>query len=204
MMLISLDVVGSWGVFFLILPFGAILSLYLWKNGEKEAFLLLTITTSIGSIMFFSLIPIEWLGRFLLMFVVPTVIFLSYGLSKINEFLASRVNVSLFLIVVCLTIFIIQAVSVADQIHPTIGYAEYLDLVNMKSRIPPNSVVVVPLHGMYYWVQYVDEVDVGQPSAYLWQSYSHVLGLFPKGNLLPSNGTLFIGNIFTLVELRLP
>jgi len=206
----SLEIVGGWGVILLVFSFGAFLSLYLWRKREKEPFLLLTVTTAVGSMTCFPLIPSEWLGRFLLMFVVPAAIILSYGLSKINQLLgrASRVNASLFLIAFCLTFSIVQAVSIAVQIRPTIGYAEYLDLVNMKSRIPPNSVVVVPIHGMYYWVQYVDEVDVVGPgvSADLWPSYSHVLALFPKGNLppLPSNGTLFMGSIFILVELQPP
>ena len=204
----SLGIVGGWGVILLVLSFGAFLSLYLWKKRDKEPFLLLTVTTTVGSITCFPLIPNEWLGRFLLMFVVPTAIILSYGLSKINELLGkiSKINVSLFLITFCLAFFIMQALSIAVQIRPTIGYGVYLDLVNMKSHIPPNSVVVVPVHGMYYWVQYVCEVDVGQPSNDLWQSYSHVLGLFPKDNLPPSlsNRTLFVGKILVLVELPPP
>ena len=203
----SIDIVGGWGVILLILFFGASLSLYLWKKREKEAFLLLTITTSMGSIMCFPLIPNEWLGRFLLMMVVPTAIILSYGLSKMNEILNrnSKFNVSSVLVVVCLTFFVVQAGSIAVNINPTITYVEYLDLVNMKSHIPPDSIIAVP-HGMYYWVQYIDEVDVGQLSPDLWQSYSHVLGLFFKGNVppVPFNQTIFVGNILILVELQPP
>jgi len=79
----SLPIVGGWEVILLILFLGVVLSFHAWLRRDKEANLLLVSTTSMGVIMCFPLIPPEWLGRFLLMFVVPTVIIVSYGFSRV-------------------------------------------------------------------------------------------------------------------------
>ncbi|MFQ6077345.1 MAG: hypothetical protein ACE5Z5_14660, partial [Candidatus Bathyarchaeia archaeon] len=53
-----------------------------------------------------------------------------------------------------------QSVSIATIIRPTISDAGYLDLVNMKNQIPSDSIIAVSDHGIRYWVEYVDEVDI--------------------------------------------
>jgi 4-amino-4-deoxy-L-arabinose transferase-like glycosyltransferase len=200
----SVSIVGGWGVILLILSFGVILSIYLWKKKEKEPLLLLTVATSIGAIICFPLIPNNWLGRFVLMMVIPTAIILSYGISKIyNLIKKSKFDVSLFFVVICLAFFVIQSITITGSIRPTIGNTGFNDLVNMKSHIPTDSIIVVFEQGLYYWVQYVGEVDIGRLSPDLWQSYSHVLGLSVKDRTpqIPFK-TIFVGNIFKLVELQ--
>ena len=72
----------------------------------------------------------------------------------------------------------------------------------MKGLIPPDSIVVVPL-GFGYWVQYVIEVDVGRPSPEIWQSYTHVFGVYRKGKLpnIPLK-IIYVGKVLILAELR--
>ena len=65
--------------------------------------------------------------------------------------------------------FVVQSVSVATSIHPTISNAGYLDLVDMKNQIPSDSIIVVFDHSVGYWVRYVDDVDIGQLSPDVWQ-----------------------------------
>jgi len=202
------SIVG-WGTILLILSFGVILSLYVWKKKEKETLLLLSVTTIVGSIMCFPLIPSEWLMRFQLMIVIPTAIILSYGLSKmwgINN--ANPKFIAMVLLAICLSFFVAQSVSITTIIHPTISDAGYLDLVNMKDQIPSNSIITVSDYGIYYWVAYVDEVDIthgriDELSPDLWQSYSHVLGLFFKNQVprIPVK-TIFVGNVYILAELQ--
>ncbi len=200
----SVSIVGGWVVILMILSFGAILSIYLWKRKEKEPLLLLTVTTIIGSIMSFPLIPNNWLSRFILMMVIPTTCILSYGLSKINQLIGNkRFYVSPILVMICLAFFVTRSITIAGSIHPTINNAGYLDLVNMKSHIPPDAIIVVFEHGMYYWIQYVVEVDIGKLSPDLWQSYSHILALSLKGRAPPTAfKTIFVGNVLKLVELQ--
>jgi len=203
------SLVGGWGVILLILSFGVILSLYFWKKKEKEALLLLSATTIVGSIICFPLIPSEWLSRFQLMTVIPIAIILSYGLSKmwgLNN--ANCKFIAMVLLAICLSFFVAQSVSITRNIHPTISDAGYLDLVNMKNQIPSDSIIAVCDYGIRYWVEYVDEVGIthgriDELSPELWQSYSHVLGLFFKNQVLrvPFK-TIFVGNVFILAELQ--
>jgi len=205
----SLPIVGGWEVILLILSSGIILSFYAWLKKDKEAALLLASTTSMGAIMCFPLIPPEWLGRFLLMIVVPTVIIVSHGLSRISLHIHglggnSRSDASIILIIVCLTFFIIQASNIAVSVHPTISYEGYLDLVDMKRWIPSNSIVVTEFP-IVYWVQYVDEVDVGKPSPEVWGTYQHVFAIFFKDRVPPFHfRVIYVGKVFILVELLPP
>lgn len=193
----------------LLLSFGAVLSLYVWKKREKEALLLLSVTTVVGSMMCFPFIPTEWLSRFQLMIVVPTAIILSYGISKIWSHNKGDLKfVAVVLAVIVLSFSVAQTMSVATSIRPTISDAGYLDLVDMKNQIPSDSIIAVSDYGIRYWVEYVDKVDIthgriDELSPDLWQSYSHVLGLFFK-NQVPriSFKTIFVGNVFILVELQ--
>lgn len=203
------SVVGGWSAILLILSVGTILSLYVWKKKEKEALLLLSVTTIAGSLMCFPLIPSEWLSRFQLMIVVPTAIILSYGISKMwNLNNANSKFTAMVLLVICLSFFVVQSVSITTSIRPTISDVGYLDLVNMKNQIPSDSIIAVSDYGIRYWVEYVDEVDithgrVDELSPELWQSYSHVLGLFFKNQVprIPFK-TIFVGNVFILAELQ--
>lgn len=204
----SLSVIGGWGIILLILSFGAILCLYVWKRGEKEALLLLIAAGIMGSVICFPLIPNEWLGRFMLMFVVPTAIILSYGISKIwylNE--RNSKFIALFLLMICLLFFVAQSAMTLRNIRPTINDAGYLDLTNMKNKIPPNSIIVAPRqHGLGYWVQYIQDVEIigmEELSPDLWHSYSHVLGVFFKHEGLPiSFKIIFVGNVYILGEMQ--
>ncbi|NIR14041.1 MAG: hypothetical protein GWN86_08830 [Desulfobacterales bacterium] len=201
--------VGGWSTVLLILSFGIILSLYAWKQREKQGLLLLVTATTIGSIVCFPLIPSDYLMRFSLMIVVPAAIILSYGISEIwTHTMGDLKIVALVLTVIVLSISVIQTMSVIKSIHPTISDAGYLDLVNMKDQIPSNSIVAVTDHGIRYWIEYIDQVEVthgriNDLSPDLWQSYSHVLGLFSKGKIPPIPlKTLFVGNVFILTELQ--
>ena len=210
----SLPMIGGWGAILLILSSGAVLSFYAWLKKDRKAALLLAATTSMGSIICFPLIPPQWLGRFLLMLVVPTAIIVSYGLSRANmqihgadgksRSLASVA--SIVLIAICLAFFIIQAVNTATTVRPTISYEGYLDLVDMKSRIPPNSIVLTE-PAVSYWVQYV--VDVGRTFPGVLRKYSNALAIFFRDRTPPwlspaSFKAVYVGRIFVLVELLPP
>ena len=201
------SVVGGWASI-LLFSLGAVLSLYVWKRREKEVLLLLSVTTVVDSIMCFPFTPTEWLSRFQLMIVVPTAIILSYGIAKIWSYRGDLKFVAIVLAVIILSFSVAQTMSVATSIRPTISDAGYLDLVNMKNQIPSDSIIAVSDYGIRYWVEYVDEVDVTQGhidelSPDLWQSYSHVLGLFFKNQVprIPFK-TIFVGNVYILVELQ--
>jgi len=202
--------VGGLGIILLVLSFGVILSLYAWRSKkEKEALLLLSVTTIVGSIMCFPLIPSEWLMRFQLMIVIPTAIILSYGISKIwNLNNANSKSIAMVLLVICLSFFVTQSVSITTSIRPTISDAGYLDLVNMKNQIPSDSIIAVSDYGIRYWVEYIDKVDIthgriDELSPDLWQSYLHVLGLFFENQVpqIPLKN-IFVGNVYILAELQ--
>ena len=61
--------------------------------------------------------------------------------------------------------------------------------------------------GLGYWVEYAEDVDVlGVPelSPEVWQMYSKVLGIFPKGQVpLIPHRMLVDGNVYVLVEMIL-
>ena len=94
-----------------------------------------------------------------------------------------------------------------ETIRPTIAPAAYADLVEMKNSVPSGSAVLtIRGAGLGYWVEYVEEADVfGVPelSPQLWQTYSTVLGIFPKGQvpMMIPNRTLVVGDVYVLVEI---
>lgn len=140
----------------------------------------LSIVTSVGIMLSLPFIPPQWLWRFLLMEFIPISLILSYALSRIK-----RRDLAFLFASVCLSLFAAQTFETILNIHPTISPQGYLDLKEMKEKIPEDSVVVA-FGGVAYWVQFIDEVDVSwRPSSNLWQSYSHVLGLFYKNRAPP-------------------
>ncbi len=199
--------VGGWGVIILLLSIGGILSIYVWKRREKEAMLLLAAVTIIGAIICFPLIPDAYLTRFMLMLVIPAAVILSYGLTVLwrQDLLEAKV-IAIILIIICLFFFISQGFSTAMAIQPTISNVAYQDLIDMQAFISSDSVIVIPnQHGISYWIQYVENTDIismsTQISSDLWESYTHVYGIFINGQLPSGNySIIFEGNIFTLVE----
>ena len=195
---------GSWIAVFFVLFSGVALSFYVWKEGDRSSFLLLTAVTIMGFVICFPLIPRKWLWRFSLMIVIPTLVNVSYGLSKVNRLDKSLKPYTSLVSMFILALFIMQGINMALRVHPSISYAGYMDLIEIRNVVPPDSVIVAP-GGIGYWVQYVDEVDVGKFSPDLWRSYSHVLGLFSKGAVPPiPSRVLFIGRVFMLVEFQPP
>jgi len=112
------------------------------------------------------------------------------------------------LLIVVFLFYILQAINLIAVIRPTINEQGYLDLIKMKSIIPPNSIIAVYDYGIRYWVEYVVEANVthgniNQLPPDLWESYSHVLGLFPKEHAPPASArTIFTGKVYVLVELQ--
>jgi 4-amino-4-deoxy-L-arabinose transferase-like glycosyltransferase len=204
----SLSLVGGWEVIALILFAGAFSSIFAWRKREKEALLLLAVVTAVGLVISFPLMPSDLLGRFLLMMVVPTAIVLSYSISKIWNLEGKDLKfVALALVVASLIFFVGQSFRTIAVINPSVSNVGYLDLTDMKDRIDSDSVIVAPRgQGLGYWIEYVEDVDVlgiDDLSLDLWQSYSHVLGVFPK-NRIPSipHQTIFVGRVYILVEVK--
>lgn len=190
-----------------LFPLGAILSFYAWRKKEKEVLLLLSVTTIVGFILCFPFIPTEWLIRLQLMIVVPTAIILSCGISKIWSCKGKQL-VAFVLLIAVLSFYVMQTMNTIAVIRPTISEEGYLDLVEIKKYIPSNSTIAVYDYGIRYWVEYVDEVDViheniNELPPELWQSYSHVLGIFFKEQVpqIPFK-TIFVGNVYVLAELQ--
>jgi hypothetical protein len=97
-----------------------------------------------------------------------------------------------------------------EIVRPSIAPEGYVDLVDMKDMVPSDSAILTTRGaGLGYWVEYVEDVDVfGVPelSPQLWQTYSKILGIFPKQQLpwIPHQ-TLLAGDVYVLVEfLQLP
>lgn len=205
----ALSLMGGWGVVVMLLSIGTILSLYVWKQREKEALLLLVAVTVIGGILSFPLISTEYLTRFMLMLVIPAAVILSYGLTLLwrQDRLIPKV-LAITLIVFCLGVFVVYSFQTAMTLQPTISYVAYQDLVSMQEFITPDSVIVISNQpGIGYWIQYVEKTDIigmgQQLSSDLWQTYSQVFGIFPKGQLPSGNfSIIFEGNVFVLVEYQ--
>jgi len=204
----------SWSMLVGILFLGFVLAFYEKKKGKTEQFVFLLSITITGSLLGLPFIPREWLWRFMLMEFVPISIILSYGLSKVDPLLSVKIKdpllrgfLALMIIGLCLSPLIVQAVDMRMFVRPTISYAGYLDLTEMRKRIPADSVVIAQ-GSLGYWVEYISRVDVARkPSPSLWQSYSHVLGLFDRRRMLPFAKRLkpvYKGRALILVEFPPP
>jgi len=199
--------VGGWEYVLLLLFSGAILTVYSWLRGDGESTLLLSAVTSMSSMISFPLIPPNWLWRLMLMIVVPTAIIFSQGLSEVNRLMKRTggnplSEASTALIIISLAFFIMQAGYAAEKARPTISYEGYLDLVEMKDKIPPDSLVVADFH-VAYWVEYVDEVAVERATPEIWRTHQHVLGVFFKNRPPPFPfRVIYRGRVFVLVELQ--
>jgi len=203
----GVDLIGGWGIILLIISLGIILSFYTWKKKQKEALLLLIAATTISLVICFPLLPSEVLFRTSLMMFIPATIILSYGISEIwkSNYRNSKI-IAMIVLVICLSLFVAQSFRVLTSIHPAISDDGYLDLVNMKSQIPANSIVFTE-HGLHYWVKYVDEVEVVETteiSPELWKSYSHVLVIISKDKAPPqiSHEVIFVGKALLLAEVQ--
>ena len=168
---------------------------------------LISTTTIICLLMNLPMLPAEWLWRFELMTVVPSAIILSYSASRIWRIGGEEAAIFSAVIIV---LSASQAVSTTMTIHPTISYRGYLDLVEMKNKIPAGSLIVVCKPSLRYWAEYVmhgSDVTFGQ----LWkmppqtlQSYQHVFLILQRGRAphIPSE-IVFVGRVYMLVELKL-
>jgi len=186
---------------------GTILSFSLWRRRQMADLCLISTTTIICLLMNLPVIPAEWLWRFELMTVVSSTIILSYCASRIWKI--GREDAAIFAAII-IVLSASQAISTAMTIHPTISYQGYLDLLEMKKKIPAGSLIVVSKPSLRYWAEYVmyeSNVTFGQ----LWkippqtlQSYQHIFLIFQKGRAphIPSN-KIFIGRVYVLIELKL-
>jgi hypothetical protein len=183
-----------------IIAVGFVLAVYEWRVSNKEAALALTSATVIGLVLSFPLIPPEWLWRFLLMEFIPTAFILGYSVSKMER----KVAAIIFLLIAVFPV-VIQGVDASRWMGPIINEKGYAELEAMRNVLPSDSVVVVEPRFMY-WAEYILECDTAKrPSPSLWQSYTHVLGLFSKTKQPPPfyiKKVLFDGNIFILIEMR--
>ena len=141
------------------------------------------------------------------MIVVPTVLILSYGVGKIWVVQGRDFKLAAFVLLgVCLIFFAGQSFRTIQAIRPSITPAGYLDLVEIKGSVPLDSVILAPRGaGLGYWVEYVENVEIlvaSELSPELWQSYSKVLGVFPK-NQVPTipHQILVVGKVYVLVEI---
>lgn len=184
-----------------ILAVGLVLAVYEWRASKKEAALALTVATVTGLVLSFPLIPSEWLWRFLLMEFIPIAFILGYSVSKMER----KVAVTIFMLIAIFPV-IFQGVEASKRMGPTIDQRGYVELEAMKIVLPSDSVVVVEPRFMY-WAEYILECDIAKrPSQDLWQSYTHVLGLFSKSRQppFPIGRVLFEGEVFILFEMRPP
>ncbi|MFQ6074127.1 MAG: glycosyltransferase family 39 protein [Candidatus Bathyarchaeia archaeon] len=182
-----------------ILAIGFLLAVYEWRAGNKEAALALMAVALIGLGLSFPLIPSEWLWRFLLMEFIPIAFILGYCVSKMER----KVAVTIFLLIAVFPV-VIQGVEASRMMGPIINEKGYRELKAMKDVLPSDSVVVVEPRFMY-WAEYILECDIAKrPSPSLWQSYTHVLGLFSKAKQppFPIARVLFNGEVFILIEMR--
>ena len=192
----------NWIVLLVTIALGFAVSAYEWRRKRKEPLILLSVSTVMGIIFGLPFIPAQWLWRLLVMEFIPSAYILSYGLSLIK-----KQTLAVFLAIICLVFFGAEAVEMALSVRPTIDPAGYLDLREMKPKIPKNSVVILFVDpGIFYWIQYVDEVDVAGPtlSPDLWKSYSHVLGLFRKDRApfpIKDFRVIHTGRVYILVEI---
>lgn len=206
--MLSLTIVGGWEMVAVILFVGGALSFFAWRNNDKQALVLLSVSTVVGLIVSFPLLPSDLLNRFLLMMVIPTTIAFSYGISKIwNVEVRDMKIVATVLVVICLIFFVGQSLRTVELIRPTISNEGYLDLVDFKNRIGSDAVVVTTRgHGLGYWVEYAEDspvVGVPELSPELWQHYSQVFGIFVKGQIpfIPHR-VIETGSVYVLVEVN--
>ncbi|VVB73782.1 Dolichyl-phosphate-mannose-protein mannosyltransferase [uncultured archaeon] len=203
----GIGIIGGWAVVMLVFMAGAFLSYRAWKEGKREQLSFLLAATAMVLVICFPLIPGEWLFRTSLMFVVPASMILSYGISRLWAPGDTPKAVAIAVSAACLLASAGQCLRVAMDIGPTISDEGYLDLVGMKGSIPPGSIVFTE-HSIVYWVRYVDGADVaGIPiqelSPETWESYPHVLFIFPKDGIPPvAHEPLFVGKDLLLAEVR--
>ena len=195
---------GSMTLF--VLTVGVILAVYERRIKEnREAVLVLTVTTIVGWLLCLPFIPPEWLWRFLLMEFIPVAIILGYSSSKMER----KMALTIFLILVIFPL-ILQSVEASKNMGPTINEKGYHELAMMSDYIIPSNSVIVVKPQIGYWIQYVTRCDVARtPSQEFWQSYEHVLVLIkkipsqpysiPPGAKMPP---LFDGEMFVLFELQ--
>jgi hypothetical protein len=185
-----------------IIAVGFVLAVYEWRVSNREAALALTVAAVIGLGLSFPLIPSEWLWRFLLMEFIPIAFILGYSVSKMER----KVAVTIFLLIAVFPV-VIQGVEASRRMGPIISEKGYAELEAMRDVLPSDAVVLVEPRFMY-WVEYILECDIAKRrSPSLWQSYTHVLGLFSKAKQLPPflrMKVLFEGEVFTLIEMRPP
>jgi len=207
----SLSIIGGYGIVLITLACGACFSYIAWKQADREASTLLAAVTISFTAISLPIIPNEWLNRFLLMFVIPTAIIVSYSIPRITTLLNPTTKPTILIILggITLVLFATQAITIATRLNPTIGPVQYQDLADMKSRIPTNSIIVASPQGAHYWTQYITDADVGPLSPTTYQSYSHVFIIFEKSQPPPilqitRHTIIYVGKAYALAELRSP
>jgi len=94
-----------------------------------------------------------------------------------------------------------------ELIRPTISDEGYSDLVDFKTRIGTDAVVVTSRgQGLGYWVEYIEDspvVGIPELSPELWDYYSNVFGIFVKGQIpfIP-HSVIEAGSVYVLVEVN--
>jgi len=204
----SLPLVGGWGAIIAVLFLGAFLADYEFKRGKRDASILLSATTIVGLLMGLPFISADWLNRFLLMEVIPFAVILSFGAVKLGATLKKNLTwrVAALPAIMCVLIAVGQSTSFALTVRPTIDYAGYNELNEMKQYLMPHSIITGDM-GLLYWVEYVTGVEIAPPNPGLWDSYSHVYALFLGWNVpaqISGLKPVFAGRTFILFELPNP
>lgn len=170
---------------------------------RRKAVLALIPVTFVGILLLLvaSLIPIEWVWRFLYMEFITVAFIIGYGFSKIQ----GRRMLLTIAILLCFSLIILQAVEASKVMMPTISEADYAEIEEMKRYIPPKSIVFAnPLY--MYWIEYITRADTTfMFSPELWR-YEHIFILVDKfypPPVTPNATIVFEGRRFILYEIEL-
>lgn len=193
-----------------IMIVGLSLALFCLRRARKSPQVLHVFSVAIvGLILSVPFIPGQFLDRFLLMQFIAISFVLGYVFSKLHNMNLAKVVLLLFLLFIG-WLLIFQSTAF-DEMGPWVcvsatGKIEKLELA--KSVIPQNSVIIVTqtLRGLRYWTEYITGCDtVMKASPNLWQTYQHVLMMYPRGPLplemSPHSTRLFEDETFVLLDI---
>ena len=164
------------------------------RKSESKSLICMSMVMVIMSLIFnaYPLIPHNFMWRISLMNVIPVSYFSGCVIGKLKD---QRTLVLAAVALLILAPIVLNGISMANVIRPTITSAEAQEIIHVGETLPAGGCLLVPKVPLRYWTEYLlDSPVFSKISEAISSGYRPIILLIEKGERHPPAKPFFLGS----------